>query len=110
MKSKRSFSEEVFISHLVPITFSAPFFLQFSVDAGLIPNGYSLGAEIGIRIPLSENIMFDGAFALSRVHSNVLTSDELLNSESSGKPIVLSGPEISTTLNGRLHYGLLYRF
>ena len=110
MQSVRSFSEELYLSHLVPVFIGAPFFLEFTVDAGIIPNGSFYGTEAGIRIPISENIMFDGAFALSRIHSNVPTSDQLLSSENSGKPVILSGPDVHTTLNGRLYYGLLYKF
>jgi hypothetical protein len=110
IEAKRSFSGEAFITHLVPVYFSAPFFLEFSASGGLIPNGYSLGAEAGVRIPFSENIFFDAAFALSRIHSNAQTSEEILASENAGKPILLNGSDIHNTLNGRLHYGLLFRF
>ena len=84
--------------------------MEFTAGAGVVPNGFSISAEAGIRIPISENIMFDGAFALSRIHSNVPTGDELLRAENSGKPVILSGPDIHTTLNGRLYYGVLYKF
>ncbi|MFI5263652.1 MAG: hypothetical protein ACHQM6_03955 [Candidatus Kapaibacterium sp.] len=111
IETKRSFSEELFVSHLVPLFFVAPFTLEFSIGGGLIPNGYTIGFEAGFRIPLSETFSFDAAFALSRVHSNALSSQEIINSESAGmKPVVLDGIDIHNTLNGRLHYGIIYRF
>ncbi len=111
IETKRSFSEELYLSQLVPLFFVAPFTLEFAIDGGFIPNGYSLGAEAGIRIPVSETFIFDVAFALSRIHSNALTSQEILASESAGMiPVMLDGVDIHNTLNGRLHYGLLYRF
>jgi hypothetical protein len=110
LETKRSFSEEVFLAHLFPIDFVAPFFLEFAVDGGFVPNGYSVGAEAGVRIPFSENMMFDASFSLSRVHSNALTSDQILASENATTPILLESVDIHNTLYGRLHYGLLYRF
>jgi hypothetical protein len=110
IETKRNFSEEIYVSHLIPITIAAPFFLEFSLDGGIIPNGYTYGAEAGVRIPLSESVMFDAAFALTRVHSNALTSDQILTSTNATTPILLQSADIHNTLNGRLHYGLLYRF
>ncbi len=111
IETKRSFSEEVFLSHLVPIYFSSPFSLEFSIGGGFIPNGFTFGAEAGIRIPVSENFLFDFAFALSRVHSNALSSQAILASETTTmQPILLESVDIHNTLNGRLHYGLTYRF
>lgn len=112
IETKRSFSEEFFFSHLEPIYFVAPFTLEFSFGGGFIPNGYTLGVEAGIRIPLSESFLFDAVFALSRVHSNGLASSAILASESaSSKPVLLGeSTDIRNTLNGRLHYGFIYRF
>jgi len=111
IETKRSFSEEVFLSHLIPIFFVAPFTIEFAIDGGFIPGGYTVGAEAGVRIPVSEDFMLDVAFALSRIHSNALSSSDILASESAGmKPVILDGVDIHNTLNGRLHYGLIYRF
>ena len=100
----------MFIAHLFPVSFTVPFFLEFALDGGLVPSGYSLGAEAGLRIPLSENMMFNAAFSLSRVHSNAQTSEQILSSESAGTPVLLESSDIHNTIYGRLHYGLLYRF
>jgi hypothetical protein len=98
IETKRSFSEELYVSHLEPIFVLAPFTLEFSLGGGF-------------RIPFAENVMFDVAFALSRIHSNAQTSSAILDSEnSSGKPVMIDAADIHNTLNGRLHYGLLFRF
>jgi hypothetical protein len=111
IETKRSFSEELYISHLVPFFFVAPFTLEFSVGGGLIPNGYTVGAEAGIRIPLSEAFLFETAFNLSRIHSGGLSSQSILDSQTGGmQPVALEGVDIHNTLNGRLHYGIIYRF
>ena len=111
IETKRSFSEELYVSHLEPIFFLAPFTLEFSLGGGFIPNGYTFGAEAGVRIPFAESLMFDVAFGLSRAHSNALRSRAILDSENSGgKPVMIDAADIHNTLNGRLHYGLLYRF
>jgi hypothetical protein len=112
IETKRSFSEELYFSHLEPIYFFAPFTLEFSLGGGFIPNGYTLDAEAGIRIPLAESWMIGFDFALSRIHSNALSSSAILALESSMtmKPILLESIDIHNTLNGRLHYGLIYRF
>ncbi len=111
IQTKRSFSEELFVSHLIPVYFVAPFTFELSLGGGLIPNGYTVGAEAGIRIPLSDAFLFDAAFALSRIHSNALSTQEILNSESAGmQPVMIDGVDIHNTLNGRLHYGIIYRF
>ena len=112
IETKRSFSEEIYFSHLEPIYFVAPLTLEFSLGGGFIPNGYSLGIEAGIRIPLSESFLFDAVFALSRIHSNGLAASAILASESTSNKPVLFGEstDIRNTLNGRLHYGFIYRF
>ena len=111
IETKRSFSEEFYFSHLEPIFFAGNLLFEFSLGGGFIPNGFTLDAEAGIRIPFSENFMFGASFGLSRVHSNALSSSAILASEnSSGKPVMLDGTDIHTTLNGRLHYGIIYRF
>ena len=111
IETKRSFSEEFYLSHLEPIFFAGNLLLEFSLGGGFIPNGYMLDAEAGIRIPFSENFMFGAAFALSRVHSNAPSSSAILASENStGKPVMLDAADIHNTLNGRLHYGIIYRF
>jgi len=111
IETRRSFSEEFYLSHLEPIFFARNLLLEFTLGGGFIPGGYTLDAEAGLRIPLSDNFMFGAAFALSRVHSNALGSSAILASENSnGKPVMLDAADIHNTLNGRLHYGLIYRF
>ncbi len=111
IETKRSFSEELYFSHLAPIFFAGNLLLEFSVGGGFIPNGFTLDVEAGIRIPFSESFMFGAAFALSRVHSNALSSSAVLVSENSNsKPVMLDAVDIHNTLNGRLHYGIIYRF
>ncbi|MDP4218800.1 MAG: hypothetical protein Q8916_07005 [Bacteroidota bacterium] len=111
IETKRSFSEEIFVSHLEPLFFAGNLLLEFSLGGGLIPNGYTLDAEAGVRIPFSESLSFGAAFALSRVHSNALSASAVLAAENaSSKPVMIDAADIRNTLNGRLHYGLIYRF
>ncbi len=111
VETKRSFSEELYLSHLEPIFFAGNLLIEFSIGGGFIPNGYTISGEAGIRIPFSENFMFGASFALSRIHSNAISSSEILASENSnGKPVMLDAVDIHNTLNGRLHYGIIYRF
>jgi hypothetical protein len=112
IETQRSFSEEFYLSHLEPVFFFAPFTVEFSLGGGFIPNGYSVDAEAGVRIPFTENWIMGIDFALSRVHSNALSSSAILASETSAtmQPILLESIDIHNTLNGRLHYGLIYIF
>ncbi|MEI8134999.1 MAG: hypothetical protein WCH46_07990 [bacterium] len=110
IETKRNFNEELFYTHLFPISLGAPFLLEFTVDGGIIPNGYNIGLECGVRIPMNEHFMFDAAFALSRIHTNSLSTEQIVSSTQVTKPVVFESVDMQNTLNGRLHYGLLYRF
>jgi hypothetical protein len=83
--------------------------LDGSAGGGLLNNGWLATLELGLKIPLSAQIQFATSFSLSRVHSNAPTAQDLMEEEAS-MPVILSGSDVHNTLNGRLHYGLSYRF
>lgn len=113
LETKRNFSGEVFYTRLVPLWFDTPLLAQFSVDAGIIPGGYTFSGEAGLRLPISSSLMFDLGFALQSVHSNAPTQSEMFAQEKneSGQPFLLvPSSDIHKTLNGKFHYGILYTF
>ncbi len=111
LETKRNFSGEAFYTRLVPLWFDTPLMAQFSAEAGIIPDGYTFGAEAGLRLPISSSLMFDLSFALQSVHSNAPTAKEILAQESAdGSPVLLQSSDVHRTLNGKFHYGILFTF
>ena len=85
--------------------------LDASVGAGYISNGYTLSAELGLRLPISSKLFGNISFALTRVHMNAPMMEEITNSVSvSDGPVLIEGSDVQNTINGRIHYGLSYQF
>ena len=85
--------------------------LDASVGAGYISNGYTLSAELGLRLPFSSKLFGNVSFALTRVHMNAPTMEEITNSVSvQDGPVLIEGSDVQNTINGRIHYGLSYQF
>jgi hypothetical protein len=85
--------------------------LDASVGAGLISSGYTISGELGLRLPFSSKFFGNVSFALTRVHINAPTMDEITNSVSvEDGPVLIEGSDVQNTINGRIHYGLSYQF
>lgn len=109
--TRRSWGGEVYASHRFGQLFNTPVAAVITAAGGLIPNGFTVGAEAGLRIPASERFAFAVDFSLSRVHSNIDGATTVLaNANSSQAPVMFIGTNVRNTLNGSLHYGLQYTF
>jgi hypothetical protein len=103
----RQFGEEVYYLH----RFDLPggLMLDGSAAAGLLDAGWNATVEAGVKWPLSTHLVTGVSFSLSRVHSNAPTAQDLMEEETS-MPVIVSGSDVRNTLNGRIQYGLSYRF
>ncbi len=111
MVTRRSFGGELFASHQFAGVLGTPLTAVLTAAAGIIPNGSTLAAEAGVRIPFTNDVAFSVDFSLTRVHSNVERSAAAINNaNSSASPVMYVGSDVRTTLNGSLHYGIQYRF
>ena len=112
LETKRNFTGEAFYTRLVPLWFDTPLLAQFSVNVGVIPGGYTFSGEAGLRLPISSSLIFDLGFALQSVHSTAPTVSEIFAQEKNvdGQPFLLQSSDVHRTLNGKLHYGILYTF
>ncbi|MBS1903661.1 MAG: hypothetical protein JSS75_08165 [Bacteroidetes bacterium] len=111
LETRRAWGGEVYAAHHFTGLFNTPVTALIGASAGFIPNGYTVAAEAGVRIPASEHFDFAVDFSLSRVHSNIGGADAVLSNASvANAPVLFSGTGIRTTLNGSIHYGIQYRF
>lgn len=111
LETRRSWGGEVYLSHRFDGLLSTPLVAVLTATGGFIPNGYTFGAEAGIRIPAGNDFSFAVDFALERVHSNTGSSQAVLaNTNADVAPIMYSGTNIRNTLNGSIHYGIAYNF
>jgi hypothetical protein len=83
--------------------------LDGGAAAGLLDNGWLATLELGLKVPVSSHVLAGVSFSLSRVHSNAPTAQDLME-EGTSVPMILSGSDVHNTLNGRIQYGLSYRF
>lgn len=102
----RQFGEEVYYLHRFDI---GGLMLDGSAAAGLLDAGWSATIEASVKWPLSSHLLTGVSFSLSRVHSNAPTAQDLMGEETS-MPVIVSGSDVRNTLNGRIQYGLSYRF
>jgi anti-sigma factor RsiW len=116
LQSQRAISEELFYAHREMLSSASGLSIQGLVAGGLIPNGYTATVEMGFQIPLSSRLMTTIDFALTRVHSNAPLTSTLLEQQTptSGDGVVIFAPsqgsDIRNTINGRVQYGLAFRF
>ena len=111
MVTRRSFGGELFASHQFAGVLGTRLTAVLTAAAGIIPNGSTLAAEAGVRIPFTNDVAFSVDFSLTRVHSNVERSSAAINNaNTSASPVMYVGSDVRTTLNGSLHYGIQYRF
>lgn len=76
-----------------------------------LTSGYTVSAEIGLRMPLSSRVFMGASFGLHRVHLSAPSMEEVANRVSVGDgPVLIEGSNIQNTINGRIHYGLSYQF
>lgn len=108
-EEQRSFGAEAFYSHRILLPVGAGLWFEGTAGAGIIPSGTTLSAELGFKLPFSDHMLGGVSFRLTRVHVNAPTVDELM-SQSSDELALFEGSNIHNTLNGRLQYGLSYRF
>jgi hypothetical protein len=108
-EEQRSLGAEAFYSHRMLLPVGAGLWLEGTAGAGIIPSGTTLSAELGFKLPFSDHMLGGVSFRLTRVHVNAPSVDELM-SRSSDEPALFEGSNIHNTLNGRLQYGLSYRF
>jgi anti-sigma factor RsiW len=116
LQSQRAISEELFYAHREMLSSTSGLSIQGLVAGGLISNGYTATLEMGFQIPISSRLMTTIDFALTRVHSNAPLTSTLLQQEmpTSGDGVVIIAPsqgsDIRNTINGRVQYGLAFRF
>jgi hypothetical protein len=115
LTSTRQFAEEIYFTHREASPIGELLQIDLTAGAGLIPNGSTISAELGFRLPFGDHFMGGISFSLTRVHSNAPLLQDLINSEVDGSvgnstPIIIEGSDIRNTLNGRIQYGLSYRF
>jgi len=113
LSSELEYAEELFYGHRFLLSNNSGLAIEASAGIGLIPNGSTISVELGFKMPMSSHLMGAVGFSLSRIHSNAESLDQLLSSQlanSSDTPVILRGSNIRNTLNGRLEYGLAYRF
>ncbi|HYM19371.1 MAG TPA: hypothetical protein VEW28_00030 [Candidatus Kapabacteria bacterium] len=111
LETRRAWGGELYGSHHIAGILGTPLTAVVTVSGGMIPNGYTLAAEAGVRIPTGNNFAFSVDFALARIHSNISRPSAILaNADASSAPVTYSGPDVRTTFNGSLHYGIQYIF
>lgn len=110
LEMTRAFAGELFVQQRFPALFRNGLELDLAAGAGLKSQGYLLDAELGFHWPFTSHLFGGLSFALSRVHSTSPAMQDLINSESSLGPVIFQGSDVRNTLNGRLNYGLTYRF
>lgn len=111
LEQERHFNPGVYFTHREFGVLSDLINFDASVGAGYLSNGYTLSGELGLRMPISSRIFINASFALTRVHINAPSMDEISNSVSvEDGPVLIEGSDIENTINGRIHYGLSYQF
>jgi hypothetical protein len=100
------YSEEIYFERSQPID-GGRFFIVAGVGGGLYDAGTLLSADIGVKIPVADHLMAGFGLALSRLSQSGSTS-QMMGSHS--EPVIYDGVETRNTINGRLEYGLSYRF
>jgi hypothetical protein len=95
--------------YLHRFNFGGALVFDASAGGGVIDQGWLATIEVGAKLPISSRLLAGVSFSLSRVHSNAPTAQDLMEEETS-VPVLLSGSDVHNTLNGRIQYGLSYRF
>jgi len=99
------FSEEAFYKHRIPIN-DGLLFVTLSAGGGLYQSGSLLSGEVGLEMPLNDRLIGGVSFIMNRYHQNGGENAIL----SGNGPVIYDGPNVFNTLDGRIEYGLSYRF
>lgn len=83
--------------------------IDASIGGGLFNGGWLSTVDGWLKFPVSNSVLAGVGFSLSRVHSNAPSVQDLMEEESS-VPVIVSGSDVHNTMNGRLQFGLSYRF
>ncbi len=113
LSEQRELAEEVFYGHRFLLSPQSGLALEIAGGAGLIPQGNTFSFELGFKLPFGEHLTGTAGFSLMRIHSTAPLMRDVISSElsSAGEmPIIFQGSDIRNTLNGRIQYGLAYRF
>ncbi len=106
LRPAKMMSGEAYYEHREPVANGRAWIIA-GVGAGFYTDGSLLSADFGVKIPVSDHLLAGFTVALSRLHQNGATTDFL--AAQSG-PVIYTGDERRNTINGRLEYGLSYRF
>lgn len=113
LEPERHFSPGIYYTHREHSMFGSALNLDATIGAGLIPEGNTISAELGFRIPVSSRMMAGFSFGLTRVHVDAPSLNDVMYSPSisaQNGPVTFEGSEIRNTLNGRIQYGIAYQF
>ncbi len=114
LESERKWAAEVFYTHRLN---AGSLQVDLTGGAGYIfpsatTSATTLSLELGARLPFSEHIYGNFSVGITRYHSTAATLDQVAQDQAaaSNQPVLVSGSNVHNTLNGRLYYGLSYRF
>jgi hypothetical protein len=99
------FSEEAFYKHRIPLN-DELVYVTLTAGGGFYKAGTLLSGELGLEIPIGDNLAGGVSLILSRIHRNGSLQAVLRGNE----PVIYDGPNIYNTLAGRIEFGLSYSF
>jgi hypothetical protein len=110
LETKRVFSPGIYYTHREYAVLGEYINVDATLGAGLIPDGYTITGEVGLRFPFSSKFSGAISFGLTRVSIDAPSMEEMMQNVTLTGPAIFEGSDVRNTLNGRIQYGLSYQF